>query len=74
MNSIDDLMQDCSISIANALEILQSCTKPLVISMGEDSESLTLLSIWLLIMRKVHPCQGTLTHQPMEKVTIISNC
>ena len=25
---IDDLVQDCSFSIANALEILQSCTKP----------------------------------------------
>ena len=24
---IDDLVQDCSISIANALELLQSCTK-----------------------------------------------
>ena len=27
-NIIDGLMQDCSISTANALEILQSCTKP----------------------------------------------
>ena len=26
----DDLLQDCSISIANALEILQSCTEPLI--------------------------------------------
>ena len=26
--NIDDLVQDCSISIANALEILQSSTKP----------------------------------------------
>ena len=25
---IDDLVQDCSIAIANILEILQSCTKP----------------------------------------------
>ena len=25
---IDGLVQDCSISIANAMEILQSCTKP----------------------------------------------
>ena len=25
---IDDLVQNCSISSANALEILQSCTKP----------------------------------------------
>ena len=28
MFHIDGLVQDCSISIANALEILQSCTKP----------------------------------------------
>ena len=27
-SEIDDLVQDCSVSIANALEILQSCTKP----------------------------------------------
>ena len=27
---IDGLVQDCSISIANALEILQSCTKPFI--------------------------------------------
>ena len=27
---IDGLEQDCSISIADALEILQSCTKPLM--------------------------------------------
>ena len=29
---VDDLVQDCSISIANALEILQSCTEPLMCS------------------------------------------
>ena len=28
ITNIDGLMQDCSISIANAPEILQSCTKP----------------------------------------------
>ena len=27
----DGLVQDCSISIANALEILQSCTKPSIL-------------------------------------------
>ena len=27
---IDGLMQDCSNSTANALELLQSCTKPLI--------------------------------------------
>ena len=28
LNHIDGLVQDCSNSIANALELLQSCTKP----------------------------------------------
>ena len=27
---VDGLVQDCSISIANTLDILQSCTKPLM--------------------------------------------
>ena len=30
---IDGLVQDCSISIANALEILQSCIKPSILSL-----------------------------------------
>ena len=30
MKYIDGLMQDCINSIANALELLQSCTKPLI--------------------------------------------
>ena len=29
IEQINGLVQDCSISIANAMEILQSCTKPL---------------------------------------------
>ena len=32
-NICDGSMQDCSISIANALEILQSCTKPSIYSL-----------------------------------------
>ena len=28
--NIDGLVQDCSNSIANALELLQSCSKPLI--------------------------------------------
>ena len=28
LSNIDGLVQDCSNSIANALELLQSCTKP----------------------------------------------
>ena len=31
---IDGLVQDCSISIANTLEILQPCTKPLISASG----------------------------------------
>ena len=30
--NIDDLVQDCSNSIANALELLQSCTNPSISS------------------------------------------
>ena len=29
MDQIDGLLQDCIISVANTLEILQYCTKPL---------------------------------------------
>ena len=29
-NIMDGLVQDCSNSIADALELLQSCTKPLI--------------------------------------------
>ena len=32
MHGIDGLVQDCSNSIANAMELLQSCTKPAVLS------------------------------------------
>ena len=35
--SIDGLVLDCSISIANALEILQSCTKPSICWYGRGS-------------------------------------
>ena len=52
---IDDLMQDCSNSIANALELLESCTKPsiyissfqvvyLLISFGGVSLAITMTS------------------------------
>ena len=34
-NHIDGTVQDCSISIANAMEILQSCTKPSISSAKE---------------------------------------
>ena len=34
---IDGLVQDCSISSANALEILQSCTEPLIFTLSEKA-------------------------------------
>ena len=43
---INGLVQDCSISIANALEILQSCTKPSIY------ESLRLNELTLLVLRQ----------------------
>ena len=39
MYQIDDLVQDCSNSIANALELLQSFTKPLKWCLTKDSIS-----------------------------------
>ena len=35
-DDIDDLVQDCSNSRALAMELLQSCTKPLLASEGMD--------------------------------------
>ena len=37
MDHIDGSVQDCSISIANALEILQSCTEPSIFSCRSSS-------------------------------------
>ena len=39
-NHIDDLVQDCSNSIANALKLLESCTKPLICGILSDKKSL----------------------------------
>ena len=46
MHYIDDLVHDCSYSIANALELLQSCTKP---------------SLYLVRVACAHICQGYLS-------------
>ena len=57
---IEGLLQDCSISIANALEILQSCTKPSIRyrhlkSIIEDDKTLPILqSIPCLLMTWQH--------------------
>ena len=40
---IGGLVQDCSISIANALEILQSCTKPSIISLKTIPGDITVI-------------------------------
>ena len=37
---VDDIVQDCSISSALALEILQSCTKSSTINMSSDDRNL----------------------------------
>ena len=37
LEHIDGLVQDCSNSIANALELLQSCTEPLIYNIKELS-------------------------------------
>ena len=50
MVNIDDLLQDCSNSIANVLELLQSCTKPLLCS-------LCFRGLWLVVWRCVAPVQ-----------------
>ena len=56
---IDGLVQDCSNSIANAMELLQSCTKPSIcaiyvriIALGktENTNSFILLARFLQIM------------------------
>ena len=49
---IDGLRQDCSISIANALEILQSCTKPLkqfstaMVNSGGEVQEINIKPMW----------------------------
>ena len=43
---IDGLVQDCSISIANALEILLSCTKPWIYSTEMNNEIQHLYKFW----------------------------
>ena len=52
--NIDGLVQDCSNCIANALELLQSCTKPSICTLNQDTASrhiVTQCSICLLWLR-----------------------
>ena len=46
--NIDGLIQDCSNSIANALELLQSCTKPSISSAKSRPVQVALLSLNVL--------------------------
>ena len=54
MYSINGLVQDCSISIADAMEILQSCTKPLLCDLHiMDSpyfNKIQAVKIWVMII------------------------
>ena len=57
-SQFDGLVQDCSNSIANALELLQSCTKPLSYNNIESAYlshgmTIILLSHWLIDSIKV---------------------
>ena len=51
---VDDLVQDCSNSIANALELLQSCTEPL---MWSDAFKMILLVTQGPISLTIFPSQ-----------------
>ena len=52
VSHIDDLLQDCSNSIANALELLQSYTKPSICLFLFLSTAINY--IWLLYLQHVH--------------------
>ena len=54
---INDLFQDCSIAIANALEILQSCIKPSIIVHSNNNVYYFRLSVF--------SCDSISTHLPM---------
>ena len=43
---IDGLVQDCSNSIANALELLQSCTKPSMYALVNGKPLLEMISTY----------------------------
>ena len=62
---INGLVQDCSDSIATALELLQSCTKPTIYSFIWDNEYFTYISNMPLTHwgRVTHKCVSKL-HEP----------
>ena len=68
---IDGLVQDCSISIANTLEILQSYTKPTIHDLEENFAQINLLTGSLLALgrrarRYVEPCHVTFTNRDLS--------
>ena len=46
-DNIDGLVQDCSNSIANALELLQSCTKPSIWLPKESCDGKCVHMVWV---------------------------
>ena len=63
MPQVDRLVQNCSISIANTLEILQSCTKPLRLACPSSA-----CPNYLLHYSQVYsiPIGGMLMRQPVS--------
>ena len=57
---IDGWVQDCSTSIANALELLQSCTKPSLLSSVTSYRLLLTLSAFRYYVIRIQSCR--LTH------------
>ena len=73
---INDSVQYCSNSIANALELLQSCTKPSISTLHKNFFSLPLLYFMLnsqvnplndpLLLRSLWPVSGLTTEPPAD--------
>ena len=53
LSHMNGLVQDCSISTANALEILQSCTKPVIYM--SDTNSSTIVPVDGLALQVIAP-------------------
>ena len=54
----DGLVQECSISIANALEILQSCPKPSILSFTGGSELIISVAMSAATPKKINTLFG----------------
>ena len=65
--NIDGLVQDCNISIANAPEILQSCTEPLVYAVCHENYARGLHFVVTLVCWRLVPLDYTHTLQSYSK-------